>query len=201
MAVNKSLARVSILPVILAIFLFLAAPFLLAQQSSVSLRLPDSWIPFSATLELRDVHGISAVGRFYRGSDGSTRAELGPSLDEVPTVTIRNMSHTSVWVWDAERGWTALPMDLGPWGTRPAPAARLSGYVLLETTIKDLEHLVMKKTETALQVLAPELNLLPLIMSHCPSPGGCHLRRYLDIEIGEQPMELFDVSGASPWPR
>ena len=116
------------LPVVPAIFLFIATPLVLAQESSVSLRLPDSWIPFSATIEIHRSHRIVAVGRFYRGSDGSTRAELGPSLDEVPTVTIKNMSRTSIWVWDVDRGWTALPMDLGPWGTRPVPSARLPGY-------------------------------------------------------------------------
>ena len=180
--------------VVLALLLLIATPFVAAQESG-SRRLPDSWVPFSAMFELRDQHQVAAVGRFYRGSDGSTRLETGPSLDEVTTVQIMNTSLASEWVWSPERGWSA------GWSSGFVTFTGLPGLEPLDEISEDGLELVVKKTETELWVVAPELNDFPMVMAVCWSPDDCMMTRYSDIELGEQPMELFDVSGASPFRR
>src|SRR5216683_262693 len=63
------------------------------EASLVPLQRPgqEQWVPFTATLNHVNDFGRVAVGRFYQASDGSTRSETGPSLNEINIIGIKNI--------------------------------------------------------------------------------------------------------------
>jgi hypothetical protein len=165
----------------------------LSQSAGQLIPQPASWVPFSA--ELRDVRedGAVTVGRFYRASDGSTRSETGPSLDNIRVVGINAISNATFYLWHADRGWTAQPMQLPPFGWNPTPTIfnsqmtgvtdKVEGFTVIRMVVGGNDRVAF---------VAPELNLFPLIVSYpCRGRTAQCGTVHFNIRVGEQPQEYF----------
>ncbi len=84
---------------------------------------PDHWVSFSALIS-KTGGGSVAVGRFFRGTDGSERRETGPTLDDIRVITIHNMTTERFYRFLAGKGWTEQPMQLSPMVKRPRKMLR-----------------------------------------------------------------------------
>ena len=63
------------------------------------------WVPFQADVRRTTKDGTRAVGRFFRSRDGTTRAEMGPSIEEPDSIAIRDLGSATVHFWTPDRGW------------------------------------------------------------------------------------------------
>jgi hypothetical protein len=157
---------------------------------------PTEWVPFSADVRHVKVSGAVSVGRFHRGSDGSTRSEAGPSLDDITVIAIENIRSRSFWVWNQHLGyWRSQPMDIPPDGWRPVPT-RANIFTSVADKIEGFEVLRRGNSDGSFELVAPQLNLFPLVTTcptaRPPATADCALR-YYNIKIGEQPAELLEL--------
>jgi hypothetical protein len=157
---------------------------------------PSEWVPFSADVRNVKVSGAVSVGRFYRGSDGSTRSEAGASFDDITVIAIKNIRTSSFWVWNQQRGyWRSQPMDIPPDGWRPVPT-RANIFTPVAEKIEGFEVLRRGNSDGSFELVAPQLNLFPLVTTcptaRPPATADCALR-YYNIKIGEQPADLFEL--------
>jgi hypothetical protein len=156
---------------------------------------PGQWVPFSASMVRVFRQGQSAVGKLYRSADGSTRNETGPAPGRVDSIGISNVPDRLYYIWRPEGGWESRPLDLpggrylqppegAPTGATPT-SERLEGMVLIKmpTNHQGITH-----------YLVAELGYFPPVKSIMPcndgQGSGCGLW-LSDIEIGEQPADLF----------
>lgn len=177
-----------------------------AQQVPQQGAAPASFVPFSAHSLITTATGAEIVGRYYRRSDGSTRAETGERPGMPSLVLINNYATRVTYSWRArDDDWVSHPMETPPpqpWvpdenslaSMRPVPEA-VEGFELLR---KDNPG-----SGGGYSLVAPRLNYYPLVIRSCADdhtpPGGCVSSRKHRIEIGEPPSELFEPgAGETP---
>jgi hypothetical protein len=152
---------------------------------------PSNWVAFSAQSERTNEVGEVFSGRYYQARDGSTRAENGSSLNEVSSVIIKNVPRVKFYRWRVGEGWTEQPMQLPPNGWHPRP----TWASLFTNTTEMLEgfRLVKRELPNMLVLLAPDLNLFPVIERRMDCTAGVPCgSRLFNIKLGDQPAELFE---------
>jgi hypothetical protein len=152
---------------------------------------PSDWVPFSADHERISDTGEVFVGRYYQASDGSTRAENGPTLEKINRVLIKHIPTATFYTWRLESGWTQQPMQLPPNGWHPRPTVASLFKDATETI--DGFRLLKRELDDRTVFVAPELNLFPVLerkIKCSPGVASCGFR-YFNIRIGEPPSELF----------
>lgn len=156
---------------------------------------PATWVPFSAELENTTGGGEQFAGRYYQGSDGSTRYETGPGpvLTEITAVGIKNIRRQKFYSFSRRDGWTEQPMQLPPGGWHPSPTlARI--YTATDETLDGL-HLVKQESSRSVTWVAPELNLFAVRIDirDCGGPGRTCSTRFFNIRREPQPDALFEL--------
>lgn len=153
---------------------------------------PSEWVPFSADIRQVGSAGTTAVGRFYRSSDGSTRSETGDSFDALDTVAIKNIKERAFYLHTVDGAWTVQPMDLPPWGWKPMPTRFGNGMTPVPETVEGFS-LIRSESGPVVLYRSPELNLFVLITA-VPCETGraveCGIS-HSNIVLGEQPEEHF----------
>jgi hypothetical protein len=176
-----------------AVGVYNRVPLFAARAQREIISQPSDWVPFSA--ELRRVHekdGSLFVGHYYRSSDGSTRSETGPSLDNITSIGIKNVGQATFYYWSRQKGWSLQPMDLPPWGWKPVRTLMNKKM----TRVPDMvEGFALIRVDTAGRVIyqAPELNLFVLVnLVKCEwDPAAKCGTWYSTIKIAEPPREYF----------
>jgi hypothetical protein len=162
------------------------------------LRQPAEWVPFSASLRhTAHFNGTIEVvlGRFHRGSDGSTRAETGQG--DKMRIAVRNRTRVAGYAWSRQTGWIDMPMTLGPHGARPAPWST-ANLIPIGDLYEGLRIVRLNVPNgRSFRLMAPDLNMFAVRSFFCSERGQCELIEFHDIRIGEQPPELFEPRDAS----
>ena len=61
---------------------------------------PSDLVEFSSILTRTIPGHPTMTGRFFRGADGSERHEVGPEIDIVELVEIKNIALETYYIWD-----------------------------------------------------------------------------------------------------
>lgn len=193
---------------IIAVFVPLAVGAALAAsrftpvsgQQEISVPEPSHWVPFSALSRHVVSSGRVFVGRYFRASDGSTRYESGPSLDEVTAIGINNVSRATHCRWvKGSAAWVQQPMQLPRDGFVPS-VHRYRGAELLTEKVEGLDIVRLARGHLVM-IHAPALNFFVVAqtINNCEGKGTPCEDRYYDINIGEPPAELFELpAGVTP---
>lgn len=153
---------------------------------------PSDWVPFSARTKRVFEDGTVFVGNFYRGLDGSTRSETGPSLDKITSIGIKNVGLREFYLWSPERGWTRQPMELPPWGWTPIPRSWNSRMTSVPVAIEGFQ-VIQHTSSGRVRYLAPELNLYSLReVATCEWTEADACGRWVyDIRLETPPQSYF----------
>jgi hypothetical protein len=154
---------------------------------------PGDWVPFRAVRT--DVFNPEQVlvSRIYRSRDGSTRTESGASLDNVDTITIKNMTEKTFYKWVKDGGWTSHPMQL-PGGRYVPPTTTAPQGAEDAGEVEGLGVLKMRTDRGgSTQYLSPQLSYYPVKATvPCKDASATGCGWWLsNIVVGEQPPELF----------
>lgn len=169
-----------------------------AQQSTPAkareyVEQPETWTPFSADLRrVNAMNGAVHVGRFYRSSDGSTRSETGPSLEQINSIGIKNIGDVAFYSWNDKFGWMQQPMTLPPEGWQPGRIVFNERMTRVQERLGDLE-LIRHDQSPYTVYRAPMLNMFDVIkLLPCQFESTSACGTWLsNIRIGEQSSELF----------
>jgi hypothetical protein len=154
---------------------------------------PAYWVPFSARIKrVMETDGSVFVGRYYRGIDGSTRSETGPSFEEVTSIGIKNVSLQEFYLWSQVRGWTRQPMDLPPWGWVPLEKAWNDRLVAVDEKVEGFT-VIAQSSADRVHYLAPALNFFSLKdESHCAWSRQAQCGRWVyDVSLDPPPDAYF----------
>lgn len=166
------------------------------QTPSEYLPQPDHWVPFSANVEIvgtgRDGSTQVVRGRFWRGADGSTRLETGPSEDDVRVTSINNLTKEVTYVGPTKSGtWLEQPMPPpGPFGRKPIQyTTRMVGLTLNFGEVEGFKVHRYINPNGDEWLWAPDLNFFPLVRRMA---GGRRLEQYSNVQVGDQASSLFE---------
>jgi hypothetical protein len=163
---------------------------------------PGQWVPFSASLMRVLAPGKVAFGKLIRAADGSTRNDTGPAPAVGDTVGIKSVPGRTHQVWRSGGGWLSIPMMTLPGGKLIQPPTEPPlGAVAVEERVAGLRLVKMPTDPNGVTMyLAPELDYDAVrITMPCNGGQGTGCGLFLsDIEIGEQPPELFDLGVGEP---
>lgn len=123
--------------------------------SNGSVRRPG--VGFSAEVMRSGPSHAPIVGRFYQAVDGSTRLETGPSLDDVRTIDIANVTTQRTYLFARGRGWFEHPMRLLTEYTPPQMSTEKVA-TFQRTTVEGFEALVRTAPDGRMQAVVPALN-------------------------------------------
>ncbi|WP_291986602.1 hypothetical protein [Luteitalea sp.] len=157
---------------------------------------PSEWVAFTADYaHVNAAYQDSRVGRFYRGDDGSTRSESGPSKSEVTAIMIKNFYLAKFYRWTPQTGWTEQPMDVPqtPWQAK---------FTVGMTKGDPIEGFDIIRQVSGNRTIhrAPDLNLFVLINQE-PCQWSRTVQcgsRYTNIKLGSQPQSLFSPPAGVP---
>jgi len=142
---------------------------------------PREWIAFSA-----EVRGSGRMGpfegRFYRGADGSTRKETGPTGGSVDTIVIKNLRRGEEYT--CRRTCVSRPL-VNAMTTPPRMRKSLPGLLKLETPIEGFE--AYRWQSGVLSTVIPALNFFAVEMN-----SAAVTEAYSKIRVGQQAAELFE---------
>jgi hypothetical protein len=171
----------------------LAQPRLVAQ--------PAYWVPFSAELKrIFETDGSVFVGRYYRATNGSTRADTGRSFDALDNVTIKNIPAATFYRWTPETGWTSQPMDLPPGGWRPMATIFNDRMSEVSELVEGFRLIKVVHTGGRVSYQAPDLNLFTLVLLvPCKfDPAASCGTWHSNIVTGEPPASYFSPTPGAP---
>jgi len=144
------------------------------------------WVAFSADVEATYQGEITSVGKFYRGSDGSTRLETGPPGEPPGVISILNYGRDREYTFTAPDGWVERELVRSPESKRPPRGLMQQAYESAGT----FEGFVVQKMTTVdgdVAILAPALDHFVLDLS---SPSGVR-RRYFNVRLANPSPHLF----------
>jgi hypothetical protein len=157
------------------------------------LRGPGEWVPFTAIETKVRNDGTVRIGKIYRSSDGSTRTEVGPSLDAVEVTAIKNIANKTLYLCCDPKTlvWESHPMELPPTGWQPL--AKIVGPDALQPDRIEGFSVVKTVSTHATTYEALELNFWPIrTIIPCKAPQASACGNWLsDITIGEPPEDYF----------
>jgi hypothetical protein len=160
---------------------------------------PPRIVPFSADFILTswDLDSGSRhvrVGRVFRDGDNSLRHEMGPSADNVTSISLKHTRDLAAYVWTRGNGvslYGLTPPPNGSWGPHPRQS---SGLTFLEEKFEDFD-LVRQDEGNGFTLQAPQLNFFIVYIQLCEEKESvCLEKRFHNIKLGPQRDELFDPS-------
>ena len=158
---------------------------------------PSQMVPFASVLT-RTTAGVVQTGRFFRDANGSQRHEVGPAVDTVTMVEIKNVPEVTYYLWDARLGpgWIAHPMQLRADGrVSIIPAMKKSAFVPNSqpgpVTYEGIEVLLRVRGGLTSRI-APSLNFLHV---DTEMPDGTRML-HSNIHVG--PIDSFVASLPAP---
>jgi len=169
------------------------ATYVAARQQALTLALPgpDTWVAFTADVQRTNAAGASvAVGKFYQGSDGSSRLETGPSLDDIRLIDIKNIALERNYHYVANRGWIENPMQLIP--GMGFPPMRMGPQSLGRVSVMAYEgRAAFQRTfaRGGVETVVPDLNFF-VVDKHLPTGDR---NRFFNIVPGEVDPTLFTL--------
>jgi hypothetical protein len=172
---------------------------------------PPHIVPFSADFTLTSWDRNSGsrhvrVGRVFRDGDSSLRHEMGPSADNVMSISLKYVRDFAAYVWTKGNGvslYALTPPPNGSWGPYPRQS---SGLTFLEDTFEEFD-VVRQDQGNGFTLQAPQLNFFMVYIQLCEENGpACLEKRFHNIKVGPQRPELFDpgelfilpIDGAAP---
>jgi hypothetical protein len=120
---------------------------------------PDVWRSLVADYQDSSPSGISLVGRYWRGEDGSIRLETGRSLDRLDVIHIQNVALREVYEFKTDFGWSSRPLSPGV-SLVPMQQIALEGSTVATTTFEGRTALRRTGANGVIDVYVPELNFL-----------------------------------------
>ena len=126
---------------------------------------PAEIVAFSSVLTRSEPGRPLQMGRFFRGPDGSERHEVGPSLDVVQLVEIKNIPYETYYLWDERNPgvWVAHPMILDE-HVRSFPRTMSRKMLTPNPTGQVMKHegfdVVLLARDGLTRRIAPALNFL-----------------------------------------
>ncbi|MGE0123564.1 MAG: hypothetical protein AB7U25_11550 [Vicinamibacterales bacterium] len=161
---------------------------------------PSEWVPFSAHIRrVNAADGFVSVGRFYRSSNGSTRSDTGPSLDQIDTIGIKNIDRVAFYLWSIKLGWSQQPMSLPPDGWTPGLIVFNDAMTRVPERVEGFE-LIRHDAPPFTVFRAPQLNMFD-VMRLIPCQFNTALMCgtwFSNFVVGEQPAELFAPPEGQP---
>ncbi len=160
------------------------------QSPETDIASPETWVPFAAaTLHEAPGRAGGVAGRFFRGSDGSSRSETW-SIDapSKSVIEIQNVSESAYYVKILDRQWRKHPMKLPATGYHPL-RMRLGtrGLQPSPITVENMQAYRLVGSRLV-EFRAPQLNFFPILVV---DPVSGFRNRYFDIAVGEQEPGLF----------
>jgi hypothetical protein len=165
---------------------------------------PNDWVAFAADILQFNSAGDKSVGRFRRGSDGSTRTEIQLNYGDriVPMIDIENLTTRryyrflggDFWLTGElaypdnaykPRPWSSAAPGLKPYGRKLALLKGQDGSLTADT---GLEAWIVANDTGTMRLLVPALNFFPVVQS--PIVG--RRRVYSNIEFVDSPATMFD---------
>ena len=159
---------------------------------------PESWVALSADV-VRTFTGDAQrqLGRFYQGSDGSTRLDLwGEGREDDRVVrNIKNVSQNTYYHYFWGHGqWYSHPMQLPPDGFTPGRRLQ-SNYVALPAQIQGFDVYRRITSSGMVEYAAPALNFLVLVSQH--TTGSAARQELTNIVLGEPERSVFTPPAAA----
>lgn len=153
---------------------------------SASISAPSDWVAFQSTYE-NSTPGDArkVVGRMFRASNGSTRRETGPSLDDIRVISIQNVAEEKAYVL-MNGTWYSHPMRLPPQGFRPQ-TWREDKAKKSELTADSLDLYVYTDVRGSSYLMAPALNFFRVVSQRIDGSRQVHA----NIRLGEPEAAYF----------
>jgi hypothetical protein len=155
-------------------------------RADQSVPAPDHWVAFDAIVRTIGPRGVT-VGKFYRGSDGSTRNDSGPEDNPSRIVSISNVSLITHYE-GIDGTWKSYPMKLPAGDYRPGLRSLTRTHGLEASTLKILGFTVyrLESTGGVVRYQAPDLNFFALVTEFQDTRQECS-----DVVIRDQPAAVF----------
>jgi hypothetical protein len=161
--------------------------------------MPDTWVPFEASVTITAPNSPPVVGRFYRSSNGSTRLETGPSVSDIRVISIRNIVDQMIYLGSAS-GWTSDRLDL-PFGSGPMRWKKgLPNWTPFEyklairrgesgsvSATEGFDAYRVTQSDGVMHLKVPALNLFDAVVQR---PDGWY-QLYSNIDLKEPAADLF----------
>jgi hypothetical protein len=154
-------------------------------------------VPFSADFILTSWDRDSGsrhvrVGRVFRDGDNSLRHEMGPSADNVTSISLTHTRELAAYLWTRGNGVSLYGLTPPPNGSWGPPPRRSSGLTFLEEKFEEFD-LVRHDQANGFTLQAPQLNFFNVYVRVCEENGPrCLEQRFHNIKVGPQRDELFD---------
>lgn len=158
---------------------------------------PSDIVPFSADFTRTEWDRNSdsrhvRVGRVFRAGDNSIRFEIGPSPDNVTSISLRHVRDLAAYLWTRGNGvslYGITPPPNGSWGPRPRLSSRLT---FPKEKIEGFD-VVRNDQGNGFSLEAPQLNFFAIYLHRCEENGTrCLEQRFHNINVAPQRPELFD---------
>jgi hypothetical protein len=162
------------------------------QTATDEIAQPSDWVPFDADVQISFPSKASSIdGRFFRGSDGSSRLETWDRKDpSTKVISIKNIARVRQYVSSPANGWKANPMLLPPNGWHPARyRASMKNLVPRRDQLEGLQLYQLTGPEGDVEVLAPALNFFPVVRQYIKDGERWG---YSNIRVREQDPALFE---------
>ena len=142
---------------------------------------PREWIAFSAELRGEGPEG-PYEGKFYRGSDGSTRKEMGPRGGAIDRLVIVNLTRGEQ--YSCRKTCSTTSVDSNRPRT-PSRMRKIAGLTKLDKPVEGFEAYLWESGTTS--VVIPDLNFFAVDLR-----TRMLTEKYSNIRVAKQPPELFE---------
>jgi hypothetical protein len=148
---------------------------------------PTEWVPFDASMRKVSPKEGTMEGRYYRRSDGSTRFDTGPTINNIRVISISNVANSEH--YELTKGtWKSYRMILPPEGYRPGARSFniTRGLEAWPEAVQGFEVVRLTTEDGLIRFQAPALNFFNLLTEF----QGTR-QEFFDVRLREQPRELF----------